>query len=190
MNPKISDFGMARMVSIDQEQGRTNRIVGTYGYMSPEYAMLGKFSEKSDIFSFGVLVLEIISGRKHSASYQPYYVDGLLSYAWKQWRDGAPFEILHPSLRVSCSETEVMKCIQIGLLCVQENPDDRPLMAGVVSYLSNSSIELPSPQEPAFFIQGRKEIDMAAMELKLGHVAKSNTPYSINEMSITESFPR
>ncbi|OIV91163.1 hypothetical protein TanjilG_30385 [Lupinus angustifolius] len=184
------DFGMARMVAIDQEQGRTNRIVGTYGYMSPEYAMLGKFSEKSDIFSFGVLVLEIISGRKHSTSYQPYYVDGLLSYAWKQWRDGAPFEILHPSLRVSCSEIEVMKCIQIGLLCVQENPADRPLMAGVVSYLSNPSIELPSPQEPAFFRHGGKEINMSAKELKLGHVAKSNTPYSINEMSITESFPR
>ncbi|KAK7269973.1 hypothetical protein RIF29_22801 [Crotalaria pallida] len=81
MNPKISDFGMARMVAIDQEQGRTNRIVGTYGYMPPEYAMLGKFSEKSDIFSFGVLVLEIISGEKHSTSYQPCYVDGLLSYS-------------------------------------------------------------------------------------------------------------
>ncbi|KAE9618632.1 putative protein kinase RLK-Pelle-DLSV family [Lupinus albus] len=190
MNPKISDFGMARMVAIDQEQGRTNRIVGTYGYMSPEYAMLGKFSEKSDIFSFGVLVLEIISGRKHSTSYQPYNVDGLLSYAWKQWRDGAPFQILHPSLSVSCSETEVMKCIQIGLLCVQENPDDRPLMAGVVSYLSNSSIELPLPREPAFFIHGGMEINKVAMELKFGHVAKSITTYSINEMSITESFPR
>ncbi|KAE9611669.1 putative protein kinase RLK-Pelle-DLSV family [Lupinus albus] len=190
MSPKISDFGMARMVAIDQEQGRTNRVVGTYGYMSPEYAMLGRFSEKSDIFSFGVMVLEIISGKKHSTSYQPYYVDGLLSHAWKQWRDGAPFEILDPSLHGSCSQTEVMKCIQIGLLCVQEIPDDRPLMAQVISYLSSPSIELPFPCKPAFFIHGGMEINMVEMELELDCVAKNFTPFSINEMSISESLPR
>ncbi|XP_019441532.1 PREDICTED: putative cysteine-rich receptor-like protein kinase 23 [Lupinus angustifolius] len=190
MIPKISDFGMARMVAIDQEQGRTNRVVGTYGYMSPEYAMLGRFSEKSDIFSFGVMVLEIISGEKHSTSYQPYHVDGLLSHVWKQWRDGAPFEILDPSLHGSCSQTEVMKCIQIGLLCVQEIPDDRPLMAEVVSYLSSPSVELPFPCEPAFFIHGGMEINMVEMELELDGLAKNITPFSINEMSISESLPR
>uniref|UniRef100_A0A2N9GGZ5 Uncharacterized protein n=1 Tax=Fagus sylvatica TaxID=28930 RepID=A0A2N9GGZ5_FAGSY len=66
MNPKISDFGMARLFTLDQSEGNTSRIVGTYGYMSPEYAMHGQFSVKSDVFSFGVLVLEIISGQKNS----------------------------------------------------------------------------------------------------------------------------
>ncbi|XP_058072822.1 cysteine-rich receptor-like protein kinase 11 isoform X1 [Magnolia sinica] len=67
MNPKISDFGLAKLFGVDQTQGNTNRIAGTYGYMAPEYAKHGKFSTRSDVFSFGVLVLEIVSGRKNSA---------------------------------------------------------------------------------------------------------------------------
>nr|XP_025620380.1 cysteine-rich receptor-like protein kinase 10 isoform X2 [Arachis hypogaea] len=190
MNPKISDFGMARMVAIDQDQGRTRRIVGTYGYMSPEYAMLGKYSEKSDIFSFGVMILEIVSGKKNSSSYDSYYNDGLLSHAWKQWRDGTPFEILDPNLHESCSQMEVIRCIQVGLLCVQENPNDRPQMAEVVSYLSNLSIELPFPHEPAFFVHGRMNPNMVALEVDSGHLSNSSTQHSLNEMSISISVPR
>ncbi|XP_047324746.1 LOW QUALITY PROTEIN: cysteine-rich receptor-like protein kinase 15 [Impatiens glandulifera] len=66
MNPKIADFGMARLSVRDETQGNTSRIVGTYGYMVPEYAMQGKFSVKSDVFSFGILVLEIVSGKKNN----------------------------------------------------------------------------------------------------------------------------
>nr|KYP60966.1 Cysteine-rich receptor-like protein kinase 15 [Cajanus cajan] len=67
MNPKISDFGLARMCGGDQVEGNTSRIVGTYGYMAPEYASDGLFSTKSDAFSFGVLLLEIVSGKKNKA---------------------------------------------------------------------------------------------------------------------------
>ncbi|XP_072082570.1 cysteine-rich receptor-like protein kinase 10 isoform X4 [Arachis hypogaea] len=186
----LFDFGMARMVAIDQDQGRTRRIVGTYGYMSPEYAMLGKYSEKSDIFSFGVMILEIVSGKKNSSSYDSYYNDGLLSHAWKQWRDGTPFEILDPNLHESCSQMEVIRCIQVGLLCVQENPNDRPQMAEVVSYLSNLCIELPFPREPAFFVHGRMNPNMVAVEVDLGHLSNSSTQHSLNEMSISISVPR
>ncbi|WZZ43407.1 hypothetical protein YC2023_039666 [Brassica napus] len=70
MNPKISDFGLATIFGMEQTRGNTNRIAGTYAYMSPEYAMHGQFSMKSDIYSFGVLVLEIISGKKNSGIYQ------------------------------------------------------------------------------------------------------------------------
>ncbi|KAJ4724312.1 receptor kinase 2 [Melia azedarach] len=63
MNAKISDFGMARMFARDEIQANTNKVVGTYGYMSPEYAVDGLFSTKSDVFRFGVLVLEIVGGK-------------------------------------------------------------------------------------------------------------------------------
>ncbi|KAG4982843.1 hypothetical protein JHK87_027592 [Glycine soja] len=81
MNPKISDFGMARIIELNQDLGKTQRIVGTFGYMSPEYAIFGQFSEKSDVFSFGVMIIEIITGRKNINSHQlPDIVDSLMSY--------------------------------------------------------------------------------------------------------------
>ncbi|XP_028776271.1 uncharacterized protein LOC114733027 [Neltuma alba] len=175
MNPKISDFGMARMVGIHEIEESTSNIVGTYGYMSPEYAMFGQYSEKSDVFSFGVIVLEMISGRKITSSQDQSH--GLLNYAWNQWKEEKILDVLDSSLNEPESLNEVDKCIQIGLLCVQENPEARPSMATVVSYLSNDSIQLPFPQEPAFFLEGQMELNTDSKE-------------SINEMSISEFYPR
>ncbi|KAL5195001.1 Cysteine-rich receptor-like protein kinase 25 [Glycine soja] len=172
INPKISDFGMARMVATDQIQGCTNRVVGTYGYMSPEYAMHGQFSEKSDVFSFGVMVLEIISGKKNSCSFESCRVDDLLSYAWNNWRDESPYQLLDSTLLESYVPNEVEKCMQIGLLCVQENPDDRPTMGTIVSYLSNPSFEMPFPLEPAFFMHGRMRRHSAEHESSSEHMPK------------------
>nr|XP_012570145.1 cysteine-rich receptor-like protein kinase 25 isoform X2 [Cicer arietinum] len=81
MNPKISDFGMARIVSGDQNEESTCRIVGTYGYISPEYAMHGYFSAKSDVFSFGIMVLEIISGKRKGCSTDSECVDDIRRYS-------------------------------------------------------------------------------------------------------------
>ncbi|XP_028767769.1 putative receptor-like protein kinase At4g00960 [Neltuma alba] len=175
MNPKISDFGMAKMVGIHEIEESTSNIVGTYGYMSPEYAMFGQYSEKSDVFSFGVIVLEMISGRKITSSQDQSH--GLLNYAWNQWKEEKILDVLDSSLNEPESLNEVDKCIQIGLLCVQENPEARPSMATVVSYLSNDSIQLPFPQEPAFFLEGQMELNTDSKE-------------SINEMSISEFYPR
>ncbi|KAJ7946231.1 cysteine-rich receptor-like protein kinase 10 [Quillaja saponaria] len=94
LNPKISDFGMAKIFEVDQTQGNTSRVVGTFGYMSPQYAMHGQFSVKSDGYSFGVLILEIISGRKNSHFHESNYAEDLLSYAWKHWNEGTTLELL------------------------------------------------------------------------------------------------
>ncbi|XP_031395824.1 G-type lectin S-receptor-like serine/threonine-protein kinase At1g11330 isoform X2 [Punica granatum] len=80
LNPKISDFGMARIFGVNEDQANTRRVVGTYGYMSPEYAMEGRFSEKSDVFSFGVLLLEILSGRRNTSFYLDEQFLNLLGY--------------------------------------------------------------------------------------------------------------
>ncbi|KAL3598269.1 hypothetical protein D5086_006187, partial [Populus alba] len=80
MNPKISDFGMARSFGGNEIQGNTKRVVGTYGYMSPEYAIDGLFSIKSDVFSFGVLVLEIVNGKRNRGFFHPDHKHNLLGH--------------------------------------------------------------------------------------------------------------
>ncbi|KAE8676840.1 Cysteine-rich receptor-like protein kinase 29 [Hibiscus syriacus] len=151
MTPKIADFGMARMCAVDQTQGATSRIVGTYGYMAPEYAMHGQFSVRSDVFSFGVLVLEILSGQKNSSFHNGSNVDDLINFAWRNWKAGTVFDLVDPSLRDG-SRTELMRCIHIGLLCVQENVAQRPSMGSVVLMLTSYSTTLPLPSEPAFLL--------------------------------------
>ncbi|KAK7308807.1 hypothetical protein RJT34_05056 [Clitoria ternatea] len=191
MNPKISDFGLARMIDINQNKGNTNRVVGTYGYMSPEYAMHGQYSEKSDVFSFGVIVLEIISAKRNSRALVTPDFDDLLTYAWRNWKDEKPLEILDPDLKESFSHSEVINCIHIGLLCVQQNPDDRPTMERVVSYLSNISVELPLPREPALFVGIGNDPKKILKGESSDQQTKSNSiQSSINDMTISNYFPR
>ncbi|XP_020237913.1 receptor-like serine/threonine-protein kinase SD1-7 [Cajanus cajan] len=153
MNPKISDFGMARIFGENELQANTNRIVGTYGYMSPEYAMEGLFSIKSDVFSFGVLLLEIVSGKKNTGLYQTNSFN-LLGYAWDLWTRNSGMDLMDPSLddsdTASCSKHTVPRYVNIGLLCVQESPSERPTMSDVVSMIGNDTVALPSPKPPAF----------------------------------------
>ncbi|KAI4295821.1 hypothetical protein L6164_035824 [Bauhinia variegata] len=189
MNPKISDFGMAKIFGGDQSEVNTGRIVGTYGYMSPEYAMRGQFSVKSDVFSFGVLVLEIISGKKNTEFYESQHGDDLLTYAWKNWTNQTPLELLDPTLRGSYSRNEVIRCIQIGLLCVQENPADRPSMANIGLVLNSYSVTLQLPRQPASFLR-RRTPDRLRNDLESDQSTSSTIPWSVNESSITEVYPR
>nr|XP_016463429.1 PREDICTED: receptor-like serine/threonine-protein kinase SD1-8 [Nicotiana tabacum] len=158
MNPKISDFGMARIFGGDETEGNTKRVVGTYGYMSPEYAMDGLFSVKSDVFSFGVLVLEIVTGKKNRGFYYQNNQRNLLGHAWRLWREGTASELLDTAVGESFSPCEVMRCIQVGLLCVQEQAEDRPNMATVVLMLGSESATLPQPKHPGFCL-GRRPVD-------------------------------
>ncbi|KAK9944985.1 hypothetical protein M0R45_010518 [Rubus argutus] len=152
MNPKIADFGMARIFGANQIEANTNRVVGTYGYMSPEYAMEGLFSVKSDVYSFGVLVLEIISGKKNTGYYHDNPDSNLVGHVWDLWKEGRASEIIDTSLGESYPIGEVLRCIQIALLCVQELANDRPTMSTVVSMLGNDAA-LPSPRKPAFLLK-------------------------------------
>ncbi|XP_073006006.1 cysteine-rich receptor-like protein kinase 19 [Typha latifolia] len=151
MNPKISDFDMARIFGSNEIQANTNRIVGTYGYMSPEYAFEGLFSIKSDVFSFGVLLLEIVSGKRNAGFHQYGNHLNLLGYAWELWKEGKWFELMDASLSDGYDKVEIERSINVALMCVQENAMDRPTMSNVIAMLSNESITLPHPKQPAFF---------------------------------------
>ncbi|CAN6241028.1 unnamed protein product [Urochloa humidicola] len=170
MSPKISDFGMARIFGGNQQEAKTNRVVGTYGYMSPEYAMDGAFSVKSDTYSFGVIVLEIISGLKITLTHYKGFPN-LLAYAWSLWADGKAMDLVDSSLAKTCSWTKALRCIQIGLLCVQDNPDYRPLMSSVVTMLENETTPLSVPKQPLYFSYGGSQGE--------------NSSCSMNNMSLT-----
>uniref|UniRef100_A0A6N2L8Z8 non-specific serine/threonine protein kinase n=1 Tax=Salix viminalis TaxID=40686 RepID=A0A6N2L8Z8_SALVM len=121
MNPKISDFGMARIFGGNETQGNTKRIVGTYGYMSPEYAMEGLFSIKSDVFSFGVLVLEIVSGRKNTSFYHSDSLH-LLGHAWMLWSSNKASDLMDPTLGDPPSTSMLLRYINIERMCVKRKP--------------------------------------------------------------------
>ncbi|XP_021312356.1 G-type lectin S-receptor-like serine/threonine-protein kinase At4g27290 isoform X5 [Sorghum bicolor] len=150
MNPKISDFGMARIFDPKGTQANTKRVVGTYGYMAPEYAMAGNFSTKSDVFSYGVLLLEIISGMKNAGSRRHGNSVSLLGYAWELWNEGRCHELIDKPLHGRCPENVALRCIHVSLLCVQEQAADRPSMTEVISMITNGSAILPDPKQPGF----------------------------------------
>ncbi|XP_068491986.1 cysteine-rich receptor-like protein kinase 10 [Phaseolus vulgaris] len=179
MNPKISDFGLARAFENGQNQANTNRIMGTYGYMAPEYAMEGLFSMKSDVFSFGVLVLEIICGKKNSGFFLSEHGQSLLLYSWRMWCAGKCLELMDPLLENSYTSNEVEKFIQIGLLCVQEAATTRPTMSTVMVLLASDVMTIPKPNKPAFSV-GRVETS----------ALKTSKNISINDVSISSIVPR
>ncbi|KAK9937441.1 hypothetical protein M0R45_014233 [Rubus argutus] len=177
MNPKISDFGMARIFTVNEVEANTNRIVGTYGYMSPEYAMEGIFSGKSDVFSFGVLMLEIISGRRNNSFHVGHRALNLVGYAWELWKEGAGLELMDLRLSDSCIRDQLLRCIHVGLLCVEEDAEHRPTMSDTLSMLTNESLPLPTPTKPAFFpVRRVAEVDVSGSRSEMS---------SANDLSTT-----
>ncbi|RLN12397.1 cysteine-rich receptor-like protein kinase 19 [Panicum miliaceum] len=154
MNPKIADFGSARTLSSDIEEGRTIRIVGTSGYIAPEYASRGLYSVKIDVFGFGVLALVIISGRKNTIlEEQGDTVGNLVRDAWQLWNDERLHELVDPLLRDGYEIYEMVRFVQVALLCAQEDPVDRPTMSDVIAFLNFESTSLlPDPKPPSELI--------------------------------------
>ncbi|KAM6576154.1 hypothetical protein CsatB_027991 [Cannabis sativa] len=152
MNPKISDFGLARTFGGDQIEENTKKVVGTYGYMAPEYASDGLFSIKSDVFSFGTLMLEIVSGKRSRGFYDENNGLNLIGLAWTLMKEGNEFKLIDKYLLKDPFDNmeEALRCIHIGLLCVQQKPVDRPNMSSVILMLSGEKV-LPHPKPPAYF---------------------------------------
>ncbi|KAL0535109.1 hypothetical protein IC582_029432 [Cucumis melo] len=139
LDPKISDFGMARILFGNEIQA-TQRAAGTYGYMSPEYAMEGLFSE---------------NGRKNTGFYRHEQALSLLEFAWKLWMEDNLIPLIEEAIYELCYQQEILRCIQVGLLCVQRFVNDRPNISTIISMLNSEILDLPSPKEPGFIGNGR-----------------------------------
>uniref|UniRef100_A0A804P976 Cysteine-rich receptor-like protein kinase 10 n=1 Tax=Zea mays TaxID=4577 RepID=A0A804P976_MAIZE len=194
MSPKISDFGLARLFSADNTTTVTSQVVGTLGYMAPEYAVLGHLSVKLDVYSFGVLILEVVTGRRNTDMFESAAGESiiLLSYVWDHWVRGTALEAVDPSLACHCqapeAEAEVVKCIHLGLLCVQENPADRPNMLDVLVMLHGHSSGFAAPSKPAFaFAYGETT---SSDERGILSVSRAAAAFSLNGMSASEFQPR
>ncbi|KAH7544258.1 hypothetical protein JRO89_XS15G0136900 [Xanthoceras sorbifolium] len=147
-----------REANQENEDGKEDLELPLFdGYMAPEYASDGLFSVKSDVFSFGILLLEIVSGKKNRGFYHPDHDLNLIGLAWKLWKEGNPLELIDSIFGDSCDLSEAIRCIHISLLCVQQHPEDRPTMAVVVLML-NSETPLPEPKQPGF-LTDRKLLD-------------------------------
>ncbi|KAJ9566791.1 hypothetical protein OSB04_002757 [Centaurea solstitialis] len=150
MDPKIADFGMAS------------------GYMAPEYALYGQFSVKSDVFSFGVLVLEIVAGQRNQHFRIGQGFEGLLTYAWKGLQDGTVSSMIDPTLKENIW----------------------PSMAEVVHILKSASLPLPKPSEPAFFMHTSVDEQMPNPIQYNQFVNNEGSQFSINDVTVTDLVPR
>lgn len=173
-NPKISDFGMARIFGGKQDHDDTARVVGTFRYMAPEYAMEGRFSEKCDVYSFGVLMLEIVKGKRSAHYYNQEWCLSLLGCAWKLWNEGIGVDFADESIASPEFYEHIVRCIHIGLLCVQDSPTDRPIIQTVVSMLSREVARLPTPKQP-----------LLAEKWNGSTETGSRVGYSMNELTLT-----
>uniref|UniRef100_A0A0E0MVW3 non-specific serine/threonine protein kinase n=1 Tax=Oryza rufipogon TaxID=4529 RepID=A0A0E0MVW3_ORYRU len=149
----IFDFGIARICLSSVTESNTTTAIGTFGYIAPEYCSQNVYSTKSDVFSFGILVLEIISGKRAVGSYK---LSGrsyeLRRYAWQLWKEERCDELVDPSFGEDYQEMDIIRCIQVALLCVQDSAEDRPTMHDVTTMLSNGNRRLLMPAQPAFYI--------------------------------------
>jgi len=149
MNPKIADFGLARQFDEDETHMST-RVAGTYGYMAPEYAMHGQLTIKADVYSFGVLLLELMSGRK-SFDFLGIEVN-LLEWAWRLYKEGNIVDMIDPVIIETCSDLKGQafnNCIHIGLMCIQADASLRPSMSAI-NLMFSTELMNREPSIPAF----------------------------------------
>ncbi|XP_043804522.1 cysteine-rich receptor-like protein kinase 3 isoform X2 [Manihot esculenta] len=186
--PKIADFGLARLFPQDKTH-ITTAIAGTLGYMAPEYVVRGKLTEKADVYSFGVLVIEIVYGKRNNAFDQDSC--SILQMVWNLYGTGRLSEAVDPTLDGNFQEEEASQLLQIGLLCVQASAELRPAMSVVVKMLTNSH-EIPQPTQPPPFLNpgSSSEISSHSKPVNYSSQAESCTQSSGNSMTQSWIEPR
>ncbi|KAJ0489601.1 putative protein kinase RLK-Pelle-DLSV family [Helianthus annuus] len=189
LRAKIADFGLARSFQDDKSHIST-AIAGTLGYMAPEYLAHGQLTEKADVYSFGVLVLEVVTGIENNKSKNTEYTDSLVAIAWNHFQQNKCEEIFDPNLmmRNNNNQKEAIKAIQVGLLCTQEDPSLRPSMSTVLKMLAKDDEPLPPPSNPPFMDEHAMELNMITH--KLYQYFNTDDSCSIATVENSHFFPR
>ncbi|KAM7487287.1 hypothetical protein LguiB_024771 [Lonicera macranthoides] len=190
LRAKIADFGLARSFQEDESHIST-AIAGTLGYMAPEYLAHGQLTEKADVYSFGVLLLEIVTGRQNNRSKTSEYSDSLVSIAWKHFQQGTVEELFDPNLMLqnyhnNHLKTEVQRVVHVGLLCTQEAPRLRPTMSKTLRMLAMKDEQLPSPSNPPFIDEKTMELNDTSEQAHF----PLNDGNSIASVSHSSFYPR
>ncbi|KAL1545501.1 putative serine/threonine-protein kinase [Salvia divinorum] len=193
--PKIGDFGLAKLFP-DNVTHVSTRVAGTVGYLAPEYALLGQLTKKADVYSFGVLILEITSGRSSSkaAFGEELYV--LLEWTWKLFKEGRLLDIVDPDL-VDYTEVQIMRFMKVALFCTQAASQHRPDMKQVVKMLSTDVIlnEKLLTEPGLYRPKGSSKSEGDSLPISSlsdkakEHVAQFTTPASLDH-STTDMIPR
>ncbi|KAK6264953.1 hypothetical protein SCA6_020387 [Theobroma cacao] len=135
-NPKLSDFGLAKLGPTGGRDHVSTRVMGTYGYCAPEYAMTGQLTTKSDVYSFGVVFLELISGRRAIDIERPSEEQNLVAWAEPLFKDRQKFTLMaDPLLGGNYTVKGLYQALAVAAMCLQEEADTRPLIGDVVTAL-------------------------------------------------------
>ncbi|XP_057952292.1 cold-responsive protein kinase 1-like [Malania oleifera] len=196
LTAKISDFGLARLIPANMTHVST-RVAGTAGYLAPEYALRGQLTRKADIYSFGVLLLEIVSGRCNRDSRLPANEQYLLERAWELYETGKLVTLVDTSLNRDFDVEEACRYLKIGLLCTQMMPKLRPWMSTVVQMLT-AEIDLDDKQitEPGLLTElmtyrGEKQkLDEFSSKLENSSLSSDNMPTSCATMTFNSIYDR
>jgi len=198
--PKIGDFGLAKLFP-DTITHISTRVAGTMGYLAPEYALLGQLTKKADIYSFGVLLLEVISGQSSSKSTWGPDMHVLVEWTWKLREEERLLEIVDPDLE-KYPEEQMLRFIKVALLCTQATSQQRPSMKQVVNMLSNQTeinlqnvvppgvLKEPRPRTGGF---GGLAVDTSSSQSTKCNPAESystQTNMNSGQFSTTEVSPR
>ncbi|XP_073264611.1 cold-responsive protein kinase 1-like isoform X2 [Populus alba] len=188
LNPKIGDFGLAKLFP-DNITHISTRIAGTTGYLAPEYALGGQLTMKADVYSFGVLILEIISGRNSTKPSWGGTDKLLLEWAWELHEEGRPLELVDPEMG-EFPEEEVIRYIKVAFFCTQSAANRRPLTSQVVAMLSKQ-IRLNDKllTAPGFF---RDSDSASGGRSSMKKSSTNSTSYQMSSVpvTITEVTPR
>ncbi|CAI9087855.1 OLC1v1022039C1 [Oldenlandia corymbosa var. corymbosa] len=179
LNPKISDFGLAKL---DEEENThiSTRVAGTIGYMAPEYALWGYLTFKADVYSFGIVALEIVAGKSNMA-YRPSedYVC-LLDWALVLQTKGSLLELVDPRLGSNFNEEKALRMIKVALMCTNPSPALRPTMSSVVSLLEGRSRDDDLTSDPSIYHDGLK---LQGLRDKYSELQQSTSSHSVSNPS-------